>query len=126
MEFITVGDVHTDNVLICDDVDVEGANSYIESIANGYGVLASEVLLPVSAPVRRLGVLYAYRTKALSMVGSDPTVNLDGSRSDDLYAQKYSLYKTELGEQLKLLTVKDFTGVISEGSGVGTIPLYRS
>ncbi len=128
MDFITLTDLTTDNVLTPTQEDVNLANTYVAGIASSLGVTADALLQPAGVAVKRLGELYAYSTKALSMVGSDPTVNMDGSRTDDLYKQKYELYKEALADHLASLKASDFTGKSEdgEGGGMGYIPLYRA
>lgn len=78
----------------------------------------------VSHTVRRLGVVYACYVRAVASVGTDASVTFDGSRHEDVFAQKAEWYKKELNELSAAVTASDFTGV--EGKSNAVINLWRS
>lgn len=128
MEFITLDDI-SDNVLTCRAADIEYANDYLYRKAKSFGLADDEIRLPAIATIKQLGVAVACRECAIAMVGSDTTVMVDGSRSDDIYLQKYKIYK-ELASSIEgSLSYSDFavdnTDVAGKG-GVGVIRLSRA
>ena len=129
MDFITLTDCTTDNILTCEDSDVSYANSYLLALAEGFGLSDDEIRIPCSALIRRTGVAKAYQIRAMSMVGSDSTVMADGSRNADIYLQKYKLYAELTAKLESRLSFADFAapGTSSAGKGgIGVIRLSRS
>ena len=60
-----------------------------------------------------------------AMVGSDTTVMVDGSRSEDVYFQKYKMY-LQLAKSLEsCLTYVDFAVDGTDGSGKGGVGVIR-
>jgi hypothetical protein len=43
LEFITVEDCSTDNILTCEESDITYANSYLETLALGFGLAEDEI-----------------------------------------------------------------------------------
>ena len=125
LEFITVEDCSTDNILTCEESDITYANSYLETLALGFGLAEDEIAIPCSEIIKRFGVVVAYRTRALAMVGSDATVMVDGNRSDDIYLQKYKLYN-ELADKLEAkLDYASFAVENTSGAGKGGVGIIR-
>lgn len=128
MEFITLDDI-SDNVLTCREADIEYANDYLYRKAKSFGLADGEIKLPCTATIKQLGTAVACRECAIAMVGSDTTVMVDGSRSDDIYLQKYKIYKDLASSIEGSLSYSDFaiedTDVAGKG-GVGVIRLSRA
>ena len=91
MEFIALTDI-TDNILTCRDCDVDYANDYLHRLAASFSLSDADIQLPPRLAIKQLGKAVACRECAASMVGSDTTVMVDGSRSEDIYFQKYKIY----------------------------------
>lgn len=128
MEFITTTDI-TDNILTCRDSDIAFANEYLQRLAFSYGLDDTEILLPAKTVVKHLGSAVACRECAASMVGSDATVMVDGSRAEDVYYQKYKMYLQMARDIEKSLSYADFAISGTDGSGkggVGIINLSRA
>lgn len=128
MEFITTNDI-ADNILNCSISDIAYANDYLYRLANVFGLSEADIQIPARAVVRRLGSAIACRECAASMIGSDTTVMTDGSRSDDIFLQKYKVYAQLEKDLEKGLTFSDFAidGTDSQGKGgIGVIRLSRS
>jgi hypothetical protein len=128
VDFITAENV-ADNILTCRDADIAYANDYLHRLAHGFGLDDGDIKLPAREVVKRLGSAIACRECAASMVGSDATVMVDGSRSEDIYLQKYKVYADLAKNIEKGMTYEDFaiTGVDSSGKGgVGVIRLSRA
>lgn len=121
MEFVSATDIN-DRILQIEQSDIDEANAYLQSIADRYGVVA--VQGSISHTVRRLGVVYACYVRAVASVGTDASVTFDGSRHEDVFAQKAEWYKKELNELSAAVTASDFTGV--EGKSNAVINLWRS
>lgn len=116
MEFITLDNIG-DRVLLVTQEDVDEVNAYLESIAARYGVAQ------ISHNVKRLGVAYACYVRAVASVGTDASVTFDGSRHDDVFAQKAELYGKEVKMLAAMINANDFTGV--GGTSRATISLMR-
>jgi len=128
MEFITAAD-NTDNILIWRESDVAFANDYLLSLATSFGLTDAEIELPPRNLVKKLGAAVACRECAAAMVGSDTTVMRDGSRGEDIYLQKYNLYRSTVKDLENRLDYRDFAvdGTTESGKGgVGTIRLSRA
>ncbi|MBR6635949.1 MAG: hypothetical protein IKK97_00710 [Phascolarctobacterium sp.] len=123
MEFITLADIQ-DKILQCDEHDVAEANAFLLSTALSLGVKEDEIKLPANFMVKRLGVVFACYNRCLLSVGSDATVVFEGSRNDDVFAQKLEFYKNEVKAITDELRTYDFTGIASKGST--TIGLWRA
>lgn len=123
MEFITLADIQ-DKILQCDEHDVAEANAFLLSTALTLGVKEDEIKLPANFMVKRLGVVFACYNRCLLSVGSDATVVFEGSRNDDVFAQKLEFYKNEVKAITDELRTYDFTGIASKGST--TIGLWRA
>ena len=80
--------------------------------------------------MKKLGAAVACRECAAAMVGSDATVMVGGgNRSDDIYLQKYNLYRSTVKDLENRLDYRDFAvdGTTESGKeGVGTIRLSRA
>lgn len=120
MEFITLGNI-TDSILLVTQEDVDEANAYLESIAARYGV--TTIQQPISHSVKRLGIAYACYMRAVASVGTDASVTFDGSRHDDIFAQKAELYSKEIKLLSATINANDFNG--AGGSSRATIKLVR-
>ena len=120
MEFITLDNI-TDSILLVTQEDVDEANAYLESIAARYGV--TTIQQPISHSVKRLGIAYACYMRAVASVGTDASVTFDGSRHDDVFAQKAELYGKEVKMLAGMINANDFTGV--GGTSRVTISLMR-
>lgn len=120
MEFITLDDI-TDRILMVEQGDVDNANDYLTSIATRCGAVT--VQQPISHRVKRLGVVYACYVRAMASVGTDATVTFDGSRGNDVFAQKAELYGKEVKALAATINANDFTG--AGGSSRATIKLVR-
>lgn len=128
MKYVTVADIH-DEVLNCRSEDLEYANAFLSRLARNYGVDEQEAQIPPSAVIKRLGAAVACRECAAAMVGQDTTVMVNGIRTDDVYLQKYHLYRDVVNDLQKGLSYADFAkhGTLSAGKGgVGVISLSRS
>lgn len=128
MDFITLDDVH-DNILTCRESDVTYANDYLLHKAEAYGLAEDDIQLPCSPLIAQLGAAVACRTCAAAMVGSDSTATFDGTRKDDIYLQKYNIYKDLVAGLESSLSYADFakSGTSEAGKGgVGVIRLSRS
>lgn len=128
MDFISATDI-TDNILTCRDCDIGYANDYLHRLATSFSLVDDEIAIPASSIVKRLGVAIACRECASSMVGSDTTVMVDGSRQEDIYFQKYKIY-LQLAKSIEdSLNYTDFavSGTDADGKGgVGIINLSRA
>lgn len=127
MDFISWADV-SDNILTCRSSDIAEANAYLSRLAKGFGLSDNEILFPPQMTVRRLGCAVACYYCALSMVGSDTTVMVNGARGDDIYLQKVKLYKALIDDLSKGLNFSDFAkfGIDEHGKGgIGVISLHR-
>ena len=120
MGIITLDNI-ADRVLLVTQEDVDEANAYLESIAARYGV--AQMQEPISHNVKRLGVAYACYMRAVASVGTDASVTFDGSRHDDVFAQKAELYGKEVKMLAGMINANDFTGV--GGTSRATISLMR-
>lgn len=124
MDFIGQVDI-TDNILNVRDSDIAYANDYLHRLANSFGLADDEILIPPTLAVQQLGKAIACRECAASMVGSDTTVMVDGSRSEDIYYQKYKMY-VQLAKDLESrLTYKDLAIDGIDGSGKGGVGVIR-
>ena len=92
MDFVALDDVH-DNILTGRESDITYANDYLLHKAESFGLAEDDLAVPCSPVIRQLGAAVACRVCAAAMVGSDSTVMMDGSRKDDIYLQKYNIYK---------------------------------
>lgn len=113
MDFITAEDIH-DAVLegrVTDDM-IRSANEYLTRLAASFGVDAPEA----TPMAKRLGAVLACRDCCLALVGTDATVQMDGSRQEDIYERKYKLYAQEAEDREKRLTRADFAGKAEGGS----------
>lgn len=120
MEFVTFGDI-TDKILRVEQEDVDCANDYLTSMATRCGVVT--VQQPISYRVKRLGVVYACYVRAMASVGTDATVTFDGSRGNDVFAQKAELYGKEVKALAATINANDFTG--TGGTRRAVIKLMR-
>ena len=123
MEFIALADVR-DSVLQCDELDIAEANTFVLNTAIKLGVKQEDIKLPASYLVKRLGIVFACYNRCLLSVGSDATVVFEGSRNDDVFAQKLNFYKAEVEKISNELRVYDFTADYKTGST--TINLWRA
>ena len=123
MCYIVLEDIK-DEVLNCTQDDVDEGNGHIVRTALKCGVVATEIAEPISPIVKRLGVMYACYNRALNTVGTDPTVTVDGSRSEDIYNIKRKTYLDELRRIENDITDVDFTG--KQKTGGGAINLLRA
>lgn len=83
---------------------IAGANEHMERLAAVYGVTD----IAVRPLTKRLAVIIACRDCCLSLVGTDPTVAIDGIHRDDVYERKYKLYRQQAEDITKTLTRADF------------------
>ena len=125
MDFIILDDCTTDNILTCEQNDVDSANDYLAKMAAGFGLSENEVKIPCGDTVKRLGIMKAYQIRALAMVGSDTTVMMDGRRSEDIYLQKYNLYTNAIKEMTAGIDYSDFAVDGTSGSGKGGIGIIH-
>jgi hypothetical protein len=123
MEFITMDDIQ-DKVLQCQDTDIAEANEFVLNTALKLGAKQEDIKLPANFLVKRLGVVFACYNRCLLSVGSDATVVFDGSRNEDVFAQKLSFYQKEVEKISAELRVYDFTADYKTGST--TIGLWRA
>lgn len=123
MEFIALADVR-DSVLQCDELDIAEANTFVLNTAIKLGAKQEDIKLPASYLVKRLGIVFACYNRCLLSVGSDATVVFEGSRNDDVFAQKLNFYKAEVEKISNELRVYDFTADYKTGSA--TINLWRA
>ena len=123
MEFIALADVR-DSVLQCDELDIAEANTFVLNTAIKLGAKQEDIKLPASYLVKRLGIVFACYNRCLLSVGSDATVVFEGSRNDDVFAQKLAFYKAEVEKISNELRVYDFTADYKTGST--TINLWRA
>lgn len=123
MEFIALADVR-DSVLQCDELDIAEANTFVLNTAIKLGAKQEDIKLPASYLVKRLGIVFACYNRCLLSVGSDATVVFEGSRNDDVFAQKLNFYKAEVEKISNELRVYDFTADYKTGST--TINLWRA
>lgn len=122
-EYIFLDDIK-DEVLRCTQSDVDEGNNYIARMAFRLGVSAAEIVVPTPIVIKRIGVVYTCYNRALNMVGTDPTITIDGSRSEDIYNIKRKTYLDELRRLENDITVDDFTG--RRKAGGGAINLFRA
>ncbi len=123
MEYIDMTDLH-DAVLECIDDDIAMGNDTIAHLADKLGV--TEISLPASYIVKRLGIVSAYYNCCLRRAGTDPTTVFNGAggvENSDIFAQKLKLYKAEMDRLLVTITAADFG--VTGGHGRATIPMYR-
>ena len=128
MDFVALDDVH-DNILTCRESDITYANDCLLHKAESFGLAEDDLAVPCSPVIRQLGAAVACRVCAAAMVGSDSTVMMDGSRKDDIYLQKYNIYKELVTGLERSLSYADFAkpGTDTAGKGgVGVIRLSRS
>lgn len=123
MEFITEAD-NTDNILTWRESDIEAANDYLLSLARKYGLTDELILIPPRSGIKRLGVAVACRECAASMVGSDATVSVNG-RSEDIYLQKYNLYRSMVKDLASNLGFEDFAVENTSAEGKGGVGIIR-
>lgn len=124
MEFITLADI-TDNILTCRDCDVDYANDYLHRLAASFSLSDADIQLPPRLAIKQLGKAVACRECAASMVGSDTTVMVDGSRSEDIYFQKYKMYVQMAKDLESRMTYADFAIDGIDGSGKGGVGVIR-
>ncbi len=123
MEYIDITDMQ-DAVLECIDDDIMMGNDTIEHLAEKLGV--TDIPIPASYIVKRLGIVSAYYNCCLRKAGTDPTTVFNGAggvENSDIYAQKLKLYKAEMERLLATITAADFG--VTGGHGRATIPMYR-
>lgn len=128
MDFITLDDVH-DNILTCRESDVTYANDYLLRKAESFGLGEDDLASPCSPVICQYGAAVACRSCAAAMIGSDSTVTMDASRNDDIYLQKYNVYKELVAGIEASLSYADFakSGTDAAGKGgIGVIRLSRS
>lgn len=125
MELITATDI-TDSVLAgrVTGEELAFANEAVVRLAATYGV--KEETIVASNLAKRYAVVIACRECCLNLVGTDPTVQMDGVRQDDIYERKYKLYDAMSKDILKGLTLADFVGA-EDGGGAWTktVNIYR-
>ena len=125
MELITAVDI-TDSVLTgrVTGEELAFANEAVVRLAATYGV--KEETIVASNLAKRYAVVIACRECCLNLVGTDPTVQMDGVRQDDIYERKYKLYDAMSKDILKGLTLADFVGA-EDGGGAWTktVNIYR-
>ena len=125
MELITAADI-TDSVLVgrVTGEELAFANEAVVRLAATYGV--KEETIVASNLAKRYAVVIACRECCLNLVGTDPTVQMDGVRQDDIYERKYKLYDAMSKDILKGLTLADFVGA-EDGGGAWTktVNIYR-
>lgn len=103
--------------------EIAAGNDYVSRLAASFGVESPEA----SPAARRLAAVIACRECCLSLVGTDATVQLEGSRQDDIYERKYNLYASEAEAIEKRLTKADFTSEKEDsGAWVQTITIHRA
>lgn len=128
MELITAVDI-TDSVLTgrVTDAELAYANEAVVRLAATYGV--KEDAIVASNLAKRYAVTIACRECCLNLVGTDPTVQMEGARQDDIYERKYKLYDTMVKDILKDLTLADFAGEEDDANGGGswtkTVNIFR-
>ena len=117
----------TDEVLRCNQDDVQAANAYVLGLASRYKIPQDKLLNPPSFTVRRIAVCYACYHRALNAIGTDAVVGFDGASSvegRDINIQKAKFYRQEIDSILNKLSVCDFTG--EEVADSVSIGIYRS
>lgn len=126
MELITLEDV-TDEIVTCEQSDVDEANSYLVNMAKRLNVKEERIINPPAYTVKRLGVVYALYICCVRNIGKDNLTSLDTeSTRNDIYAQKAKFYKEELARLEKSISAFDFTGKSnSGGAGVISVPVWR-
>lgn len=129
MKLITATDI-TDSVLAgrVTGEELAFANEAVVRLAATYGV--KEEAIVASNLVKRYAVVIACRECCLNLVGTDPTVQMDGARQDDIYERKYKLYDAMSKDILKELTLADFAGEENGAENGGgawtkTVNIYR-
>ena len=127
MELITLADV-TDEIVTCEQSDVDEANDYLVSMAKHLNVKETKIITPPAYTVKRLGVVYALYICCVRNIGKDNLTSLDTeSTRNDIYAQKAKFYKEELARLEKGLSAFDFTGKTNDGvGGVVSVPVWRA
>lgn len=127
-EFVTASDI-TDSVLTgrVTEGELAGANETVTRLAASFGITEAAV----SPMAKRLAVAVACRDCCLGLVGTDSTVQMDGSRADDIYERKYKLYAALVTDLEKDITAADFKDSEEDGEGDGgawvrTINLQRA
>lgn len=127
MELITAADI-TDSVLVgrVTGEELAFANEAVVRLAATYGVKEETIVASASNLAKRYAVVIACRECCLNLVGTDPTVQMDGARQDDIYERKYKLYDAMSKDILKGLTLADFAGA-EDGGGAWTktVNIYR-
>ena len=127
MQFISEED-NSDSVLNWNESDIAFANDFLLAKAKGLGLAEEEILLPPRNIVKRLGCAVACRECAIGMIGNDPTIMVNGGRQEDIYMQKYEVYRALIKDLSSSLSYADFAieGTSAAGKGgVGTIRLSR-
>lgn len=84
---------------------IRDSSSYVESIAQSYGVTPDQIAEPTPFMVSQLGMFWAYMTAAQlkSVFSTGKDVN------NDSFALKYKLYRDLLNDLLKSITADSFT-----------------
>ncbi len=122
MEYIKLSDI-TDAILECDAEDVEAGNAAIERRAMQLGVSP----LPETAgyAAKRYGICVACYTRCVKLVGTDASAAFNGANgTNDIYAEKAKLYKSEIVRLEQSLSAADF-GIVG-GQGAQSVSLYRA
>lgn len=84
---------------------IRDSSSYVESIAQSYGVTPDQIAEPTPFLVSQLGMFWAYMTTAWGK----SQFSLGKSVDNDSFALKYKLFKELLDDLLKQLSAETFT-----------------
>ena len=115
MKFIELSDIN-DDILACNETDVDAANAYVLGLAANHMVSQSKLTMPPKYVVKRIAICYACYIRAISLIGSDATAVFSGnSEGRDINAQKAKFYKQELDGLVNNLKTADFTEEVSGG-----------
>lgn len=84
---------------------IRDSSSYVESIAQSYGITPEQIAEPTPFLVSQLGMFWAYMTAAWGK----SQFSLGKSVDNDSFALKYKLFKELLDDLLKQLSAETFT-----------------
>lgn len=127
VNFITLDDVN-DEIVECQQADVDKANRYLLNIARKLGVNEARIKTPPVYNVEQLGIFYALYICCIRSIGKDnlPALDTESTRQD-IYAQKAKFFKAEIERIEKTICADDFE--VKKNGGFGDsfcVPVWRA